>query len=564
MFELGVNAEGVSPMHRIAVVELAVLLMPIRSNFFLMIEVRYERGVYLPKQNLWLDPWDAKRLAFISHAHSDHIAPHKEIIVSETTARLLKSRLPGHRIEHVLPFGEERTVRGIEVTLLPAGHIFGSAQSFLSFGEETLLYTGDFKLRPGKSAEQAQWRHADTLVMETTFGVPHYRFPPTEQVIDQMISFCRETIDAGNVPVLLGYSLGKAQEILCSLDGAGLTPMLHGSVYRMTRTYEQFGQSFCKYVRYNSNDVAGKVLICPPSANRSHMLERISHKRVAMMSGWAVDPNAIYRYQVDAAFPLSDHADYDDLVRYVELVQPRRVLTLHGFAAAFARDLRARGIEAWALSEENQMDLQLPATASTQPVRSSARGSRTAESAEDPVPQDASGTESEFLTFANVCEAIAATPAKLEKIRLLADYLLGLTSEQLPIAALYFTGRAFAQSDLRTLQVGWDVIFRALQAATGIDDMELHRIASANGDDGKSSFEALNGRTVSKLFSISESRELFENLHHARGPGAKAKLLQNRFSTLSAHEGEYVVKILTGDLRIGLGEGLVEEAIAKA
>ena len=529
-----------------------------------MIEVRYERGVHLPKQDLWLDPWDAKRFAFISHAHSDHIAPHQEIIISEPTARLLQSRLPGRRTEHVLPFGGERTVRGIGVTLLPAGHIFGSAQCFLSLGDETLLYTGDFKLRPGKSAEQAQWRHAETLIMETTFGLPRYRFPPTEQVIDQMISFCRETIDAGNVAVLLGYSLGKAQEILCSLDGAGLTPMLHGSVYRMTRIYEQFGQSFCKYVRYNPNDVAGRVLICPPSANRSHMLEKIPHKRVAMMSGWAIDPNAVYRYQVDAAFPLSDHADYDDLIRYVELVQPRRVLTLHGFAAAFARDLRARGVEAWALSEENQMELHLPTAGSTRPVPASARVPHTAESTEGPFPKDASDTRSEFLAFANVGEAIAATPAKLEKIRLLADYLRGLTSEQLPIAALYFTGRAFAQSDLRTLQVGWAVIFRALQAATTIDDAELHRIAGAHGDAGKSAFEVLDGRTAPQPFSLRESRELFENLHLARGLGAKAKLLQNRFSTLSGREGQYVVKILTGDLRIGLREGLVEEAIAKA
>src|SRR2546423_12399234 len=92
------------------------------------------------------------------------------------------------------------------------------------------------------------------------------------------------------------------------------------------------------------------------------MLEKIKNKRVAMISGWAVDPNAIYRYQVDAAFPLSDHADYTDLLRYVELVQPERVLTLHGFAAQFARDLRERGIEAWALSEENQMELTLGKT----------------------------------------------------------------------------------------------------------------------------------------------------------------------------------------------------------
>src|ERR1044072_4531358 len=520
-----------------------------------MIEVRYERGLYLPREDLWLDPWDAKRFAYVSHAHRDHIAPHQEIIVSQRTARLMQSRLPAGRTEHVLPFGERRTVHGVDLMLLPAGHIFGSAQCFLFAGNETLLYTGDFKLRPGKSAEQAEWRKADTLIMETTFGLPRYRFPPVEQVIEQITAFCRETIDDGGVPVLLGYSLGKAQEILCSLDGAALTPMLHGSVYQMTRIYEQFGQSFCKYLRYKPNDVAGKVLICPPSANHSQMLEKIGRKRVAMISGWAVDPNAIYRYQVDAAFALSDHADYNDLLRYVDLVKPRRVLTLHGFAASFARDLRERGIEAWALSEENQMEFtlaQLPAATFVGASRSEhCMGN------ECPPP-------SEFLAFANVGEAIAATPAKLGKIRLLADYLRGLTSEQLPIVTPYFTGKAFAQNDPRTLQTGWAIIFRALQAATTISDAEFHRVARTHGDAPKSVFEILDGRTTAQPFTIRESEDLFKNLHQARGPIAKAELLRNQFSKLSAREGQYLVKILTGDLRIGLREGLVEEAIAKA
>ncbi len=529
-----------------------------------MIEVRYERGVYLAQQGLWLDPWDAKPFAFISHAHSDHIAPHEEIIVSERTARLLKSRLPGRRVEHILPFGEKRTVQGLDLLLLPAGHIFGSAQFFLFLGDETLLYTGDFKLRPGKSAEQVQWREADTLIMETTFGLSHYRFPPTHNVVDQIVSFCRATIEAGEVPVLLGYSLGKAQEILCSLDGAGLTPMLHGSVYEMTRIYEQFGQSFCKYTRYRANDVAGKVLICPPSANGSHMLERIPRKRVAMISGWAVDPNAVYRYQVDAAFPLSDHADYDDLIRYVELVKPRRVFTLHGFAAAFACDLRARGVEAWALTEQNQMELHLPATDNALLVDPRAEVSRTAESTQDRFHKQPSDTRSEFLAFAKVGEAIAAIPAKLEKIRLLSNYFCELTSEQLPIITTYFTGRAFAQSDPRTLQVGWSLIVRTLQGATKIDDAAFHSIAARHGDAGKTAFEVLDGRTTPRPFTIVESRELFENLHRARGPLAKTKLLQDRFSISSAREGQYIVKILTGDLRIGLREGLVEEAIATA
>ncbi|PYK82531.1 MAG: DNA ligase [Verrucomicrobia bacterium] len=519
-----------------------------------MIEVRYDHGVYLPVYDLWLDPWEAKRFAFVSHAHSDHIAPHEEIILSERTARLLQARMPGSRTEHVLPFGEQRRVRDIDLLLLPAGHIFGSAQLFLSNQGETLLYTGDFKLRHGKSAEAAEWRPADSLIMETTFGLPRYQFPPTEHVIAQIVAFCREAIEDGAVPVLLGYSLGKAQEILCSLDGAGLTPMLHGSVYQMTRIYEQFGQSFCKYVRYNKNDVAGKVLICPPSASHSPMIQKIPRKRVAMISGWAVDPNAVYRYQVDAAFPLSDHADYNDLIRYVDLVQPKRVFTLHGFASEFARDLRERGIEAWALNEENQMDLKLP-----KPVvagRSPASGRSAANTA--------GATTSEFLHFANVGESIAATSAKLEKVRLLAEYLRALKTDQLLIVTTYLTGRAFAQSDLRTLQVGWAVIYRALAAATKISDAEFHRIAASHGDLGKTAFEVLEGRTKPQSFSILESRELFEKLHRARGPIAKTELLQMCFANLSPREGQYVVKILTGDLRIGLREGLVEEAIARA
>src|SRR2546429_1563789 len=92
-----------------------------RLNFD-VIDVQYQRGVLLPQQNLWLDPWEAKDFAFVSHAHSDHIAPHREIIVSERTSRLMQARLPGTRKEIVLPFAQEREVREMHITLFPAGH----------------------------------------------------------------------------------------------------------------------------------------------------------------------------------------------------------------------------------------------------------------------------------------------------------------------------------------------------------------------------------------------------------------------------------------------------------
>src|SRR4029077_15246274 len=97
--------------------------------------------------------------------------------------------------EHVLHFGEKQRIHGLDITLIPAGHIFGSAQFFLETTDGSLLYTGDFKLRAGRSAEPAEWRQAQTLIMETTFGLPRYRFPPTEQIVGQIVAFCRDALE---------------------------------------------------------------------------------------------------------------------------------------------------------------------------------------------------------------------------------------------------------------------------------------------------------------------------------------------------------------------------------
>jgi Cft2 family RNA processing exonuclease len=326
-----------------------------------MISLRYDRGLHLPEHALWLDPQTRQPLAFVSHAHSDHLAAHAGIVAHPSTARFMRERLRGARQEHLPEFGERREFRDCAITLLPAGHILGSAQAFVESAAGTLLYTGDFKLRPGLAAEPAGWRHADTLIMETTFGLPKYCMPPTADVLAQIIAFCRAALDDGAVPMLLAYSLGKAQEAIHALLRAGLAPMLHEAVFRMTEIHRELSPSFpAGYVRFSKKDAAGKVLVWPPNARQSALLADGTKLRTAVLSGWALDPRAIYRYRCDAAFPLTDHADYPDLVRYVELVQPRRVFTLHGFAADFAADLRRRGVEAWALTEDDQLELHLP------------------------------------------------------------------------------------------------------------------------------------------------------------------------------------------------------------
>lgn len=512
-----------------------------------MIAVAHQRGIELPEHRLWLDPQDSRPFSFVSHAHSDHIARHGTVIASPATVRLMRARLAGARTEHLLEFGLTVAFDDFQLTLLPAGHILGSAQCLVESERGSLLYTGDFKTRAGLSAEAVEWRHADTLIMETTFGLPRYRFPPADEVIDAIVRFCLEAMEDGEVPVLFAYSLGKAQEILCALAARGLTSMLHEAVYKLTRIYRELRPGFPDFERFNTARLDGKVLLCPPSAARSHLVRRIPKRRTAMLTGWAVDSAARFRYQCDAAFPLSDHADYNDLLRYVEKVQPTRVLTVHGFAAPFARDLRALGLEAWALGADDQLELALPAPA---------RRARHAETA----PARPIG----FGRLARLGEDLAGASGRLRKIALLAEYLSSLEDTDLTVAAVYLTGRPFPQSDARTLQSGWALIRRAVAAAARIPEAELRAIARHYGDAARAAREALEGRTTPAPLPLVESRQFFDRLAEARGPMAKSALLEKLLSRLDAREGGFLVSILTGDLRIGLKEGLLEEAIAAA
>jgi Cft2 family RNA processing exonuclease len=325
-------------------------------------DVQYHKGVWLPQVGWWLDAHSAVDRSFVSHAHSDHVAPHRAILCSAGTARLMRARLSGRRTEHVLPFGRtEPLTPDTAVTLHPAGHILGSAQCLLAHDRHgTLLYTGDCKLQAGLAAEPCAPPRADVLIMETTFGLPRYVFPPAAQVRAEIVRFCRQALVEGITPVLMGYSLGKSQELLQGLAGTQLPVMLHPQTYQLTKIYEELGIRFPPYRAFAADAVAGHVVICPPQPGRSALLQAIPRRCTAAVTGWALDSGAVYRYQCDAVFPLSDHADFPDLLALVERVRPKLVFTLHGFAREFAQTLRARGVEAWALGAANQLEFGLP------------------------------------------------------------------------------------------------------------------------------------------------------------------------------------------------------------
>ncbi|MEX2382537.1 MAG: MBL fold metallo-hydrolase RNA specificity domain-containing protein [Opitutales bacterium] len=320
--------------------------------------MQLEKSIVLPQIGWRLDARAASQKSFASHAHSDHVGRHERTLCSEATAQLITARMGRRPKVLSLPLEEEFEIEsGCRACLYPAGHILGSAQLWVEKAGVSLLYTGDFKLRQGLSAEPCATPRADVLIMETTFGKPRYRFPPTEAVMTEIAEFCRQTLENDEIPILFTYSLGKSQEVLRGLEGAGFPIMLHSQVKKMTRLYESLGYRFPHYRSLDLKECEGHVIICPPQATRSGWLKEIKPRKTAMISGWALDPGAIYRYKCDAAFALSDHADYDDLLAFVERVRPSLVYTVHGFAREFAETLASRGIDARALGMDNQLML---------------------------------------------------------------------------------------------------------------------------------------------------------------------------------------------------------------
>ncbi len=320
-------------------------------------DVQFKKGVWLRQIGWWLDAQHGAPRSFVSHAHSDHIARHREVLCTPATARLMQSRLGGKRGFTTLNYRATHPLEpGCDVQLLPAGHILGSAQ-FLARNEHgTLLYTGDFKLGANAAAEPCELPRANVLIMETTFGLPRYVMPPAAQTEAEIVSFCRQALDEGITPVLYAYALGKSQELLMLLGRAGLPVMLAPQAWQITRIYGEMGWPLPPHAEFEPTRHAGHVVISPPQAP---LLDWINPKRTAAVTGWALDSATKYRYGCDAAFPLSDHADFNELLACVEQVQPDVVYTLHGFAREFAATLRARGVEAWAIGQGNQMELSL-------------------------------------------------------------------------------------------------------------------------------------------------------------------------------------------------------------
>ncbi len=169
-----------------------------------------------------------------------------------------------------------------------------------------------------------------------------------------------------------------------------------------------------------------------------------------------------------------------------------------------------------------------------------------------------------MLRFAQLCESIAATTKKTEKVSLVADYLRTAPVEEAALGALYLCGRVFPRREERVLSIGFSILLRAVAKVAEKNPAQLAPVLRHHGDLGAGAEEILREHPVRSSLSLAQIAEVYASLAQQRRAAAKQVLLEHSFQRLSALEAKYFIKIATSELRIGLKESLVEEAIAKA
>jgi Cft2 family RNA processing exonuclease len=317
--------------------------------------VTWDQGISLVDHGLWLDPQVVRKRAFVSHAHSDHARRHALAMLTPATLALLP---PGRqpRRAQVTALDEPVALGDAWVTLHDAGHMLGSAQLLFEHGGDRLLYTGDLKLRRGAGQPPTPIPRADVLVLESTYGRPHFRFPDPDEVLHDIAWWCKRALASRVTPVLLANAMGKAQEMMLALDGLGLGFALEERCVPFARGYEAAGVRLPDWVPLDG-EPDGRVVIAPPAGKEA--IRQLARYRTALVSGWAREPSFWPRFGADYAFPISDHCDFDELMRVVELCGAERVYTVHGFASDLAVSLRRRGVRAHPIAQSEQLTLAL-------------------------------------------------------------------------------------------------------------------------------------------------------------------------------------------------------------
>jgi len=287
-------------------------------------------GLYCEAGDFYVDPWKPVSKAVITHAHSDHArSGSRKYLCAESCKQVLRTRLGDEANIATLRFGESKQVGGVHVSLHPAGHILGSAQVAIEQAGKVIVVSGDYKRQSDPTCESFEPVRCHTFITESTFGLPVYRWPATDDVVADINEWWSTNQRAGKCSLILSYSLGKAQRIVASVDSSIGPILTHGAVENLNAAYRASDVALPETTAVMSaskdTDWTQALVIAPPGAAGSSWSNRLGKTSVAMASGWMQIRGNRRRRAMDRGFVLSDHVDWPDLLMTIRDTQAEEV-----------------------------------------------------------------------------------------------------------------------------------------------------------------------------------------------------------------------------------------------
>jgi putative mRNA 3-end processing factor len=328
-------------------------MRPERFDSWLSVEAK---GLYCRPGGFYIDPYGGASRAVITHGHSDHARPgHDHVLATRETLAVMQTRLgsAARRGTQAAAYGETISIGDVAVTLVPAGHVLGSAQVLIEWKGARVVVSGDYKRSADPTCAPYELVPCDLFITEATFALPVFQHGDASEEVAKLLKSRAQFPDRAHV--VGAYGLGKSQRVIKLLREAGYErPIyLHGALAECCALYESFGVGLGELrsaTGAKREELKGEIVLAPPTAIADRWSRRLPDPVTAFASGWMRVRARARQQGIELPLVISDHADWNELTATIAETGAEEVWVTHGREDALLHHIQSTGRRGRALA----------------------------------------------------------------------------------------------------------------------------------------------------------------------------------------------------------------------